>query len=67
MYLVQENHGPHEYIRIHRVGCSFARPNGHTTKNTIRYPRNPDGRLDLYRHAHALVRLLGQRNGPFNC
>lgn len=67
MFVVQENHGPHKYTRIHKVGCSFARLNGHTTRNTRWYPLKPDGRLDRFRHAHALAVLLGQRDGPFKC
>ena len=67
MFVVQENHGPHKYTRIHKVGCSFARPNGHKTKNTRWYPRKPDGRLDLFRHAYALAASLGQPYGPFKC
>ena len=67
MFVVQENHGPHKYTRIHKVGCSFARPNGHTTKNTKWYPRHPDGRLDCLRHAEHLAELLRQPRGPFLC
>ena len=67
MFVVQENHGPHKYTRIHKVGCSFARPNGHTTKNTRWYPRDPDGRLDRLHHAEKLAKVLRLPYGPFLC
>ncbi len=67
MFVVQENHGPHKYTRIHEVRCSHARPSGHTTRNTKWYPREPAQSFDTYRQAFEFAQSLGQPDGPFPC
>ena len=67
MFVVGENHGPHKHTRILKVGCSFARPSGHTTKNTRWHPRIVGATYASKAGAFRAADALGQANGPILC